>query len=140
MKYELVFTNDGRPHVGVSIGTVYQDIQDIVYKTDTIELFNLVYVPRTEEFMFNKNIRLSRDLVEYYESLNLYNSSFLERTHYTSRRDVFQELESIGIMSASDVDSLIHSYRELAAQKEGVKQKIISFSHPMGRSEKNKAR
>ena len=137
MKYELVFTNDGRPHVGVSIGTVYQDIQDIVYKTDTIELFNLVYVPRTEEFMFNKNIRLSRDLVEYYESLNLYNSSFLERTHYTSRRDVFQELESIGIMPASDVGSLVRSYHELAAQKEMVKQKIIGSSHSLpGRQEK----
>ena len=137
MKYELVFTNDGRPHVGVSIGTVYQDIQDIVYKTDTIELFNLVYVPRTEEFMFNKNIRLSRDLVEYYESLNLYNSSFLERTHYTSRRDVFQELESIGIMPASDVGSLVRSYQELATQKERVKQKIIDFSHSLtGRQEK----
>ena len=136
MKYELVVTNDGKPHLGVSVGTVYQNVQDIVYKIDCIELFNLVYVPRTEEFMFNKKIRLSQGLVDYYESLNLYSHSFIEHTHYASRKDVFQELESIGIMPASDVDSLIHSYRELAAQKEGVKQKIISFSHPMGRPEK----
>ena len=72
MKYELVVTNDGKPHLGVSVGTVYQNVQDIVYKIDCIELFNLVYVPRTEEFMFNKKIRLSQGLVDYYESLNLY--------------------------------------------------------------------
>ena len=137
MKYELVVTNDGKPHLGVSVGTVYQNVQDIVYKIDCIELFNLVYVPRTEEFMFNKKIRLSQGLVDYYESLNLYSHSFIEHTHYASRKDVFQELESIGIMPASDVGSLVRSYQELATQKERVKQKIIDFSHSLtGRQEK----
>lgn len=131
MKYELVITNDGKTRLGVSVGTVYQNVQDIVYKIYCIQLLNLVYVPRTEEFILNKNIRLSKGLVDYYQSLNLYSNSFIEHTHYSSRKEVFQELESIGIMPASDVGPLVCSYQELAAQKEEVKQKIIGFSHSL---------
>lgn len=56
---------------------------------DHIKLYNVLYLPRKQEFTYNYNVHLSKGLVNYYESLNLWH---LDSSRYATRQDLFSEL------------------------------------------------
>lgn len=84
-KYEIVTSGHGIC-LGISVGTVYT-LENKSYLC-FIKLYNLLYLPRKESF--------SRKMVTYFESLNLMD---LSNTYYSSKKEIFDELESIGVVS-----------------------------------------
>ena len=119
-KYEIVTTDFGICFA-ISIGTVY----DIERKIDSshIKLYNMIYLPGRDQFFYNNDIHLSKELVSYFESLDLCPSSYKEK------EEVFQQLESIGAQPIRKYQFLVDQYnRIMGQQKTFVRQYIFNFS------------
>lgn len=121
-KYEIVATERG-PCLGISIGTAYS-LESRENDFDHIRFYNVLYLPRKEEFTYNFDVHLSKKLVNYYESLDLWH---LDSSRYASRQDLFSELESLGLRPWEEYFSMINDYSDKKAQSEIAKQRILRY-------------
>ena len=98
--------------VGYSIGTVYMiDPEDY----NRFKLYNVGYCPSTQDFYYNRMIRLPKKLIEHFESRR-YRGEILEK-----------EMEEIGICKSSDVAKLFEDYQSAQIQKEIAKEKVLNL-------------
>lgn len=121
MKYEIFFSERGMG-LGISVGTVYEVCHDYYHDTMGVKLYNLVYVPRTGRMIYNSNVHFSKELVNYWESLELSRGIYGKDSHYDSSQDLFQELEEFGILPIRDSERVIDYYYDLKDNKKKVKQ------------------
>lgn len=127
MKYEIFFSERGMS-LGISVGTVYEVRHDHYHDTMRVKLYNLVYAPKTGRMIYKSNVHFPKELVNYWESLELSRGIYREELHYGSRQDLFQELEEFGILPIRDSEQVIDSYYDLKDNRSDIKQrrKVLS--------------
>lgn len=135
MKYEIFFSERGIVF-GISVGTVYEVNHDYYHDTIGVKLYNLVYVPRTGKIIYNSNVHFSKELVNYWESLELARGIYREGLHYDSRQDLFQELEEFGILPIRDSERVIDHYYDLKENRSDIKQRCKVLSGMIRKTQK----
>ena len=133
-RYEIVATELGTC-LGVSIGTAYAlESYKFGERFDHIKLYNVLYLPRKEEFIYNNNVHFPKKLVNYYESLDLWH---LDSSRYVSRQDLFSELQSLGLCPWEEYLSMINDYSDKKVQSEIAKQRILRYQQNLAYNMKN---
>ena len=135
MKYELFFSERGIG-LGISVGTVYEVCHDYYHDTMGVKLYNLVYAPRTGKMIYRSDVHFPKELVNYWESLELSRVIFSDESHFNSRKDVFRELEEFGILPIRDSERVIDSYYDLKDNKSNIKQRRKVLSDMIQRTSK----
>ena len=127
MKYEIFLSERGMS-IGISVGTVYEVRYDHYHDTMRVKLYNLVYAPKTGRMIYKFNVHFPKELVNYWESLELSRGIYREELHYGSRQDLFQELEEFGILPIREREHVIDSYYDLKDNRSDIKQrrKVLS--------------
>lgn len=137
-RYEIVTTELGSC-LGISVGTAYS-LESQEGSFDHIKFYNVLYLPRKQEFTYNYNVHLSKGLVNYYESLNLWH---LDSSRYATRQDLFSELQSLGLRPWEEYSSMINDYVDKKAQSEMAKQRILRYqqnlTYNMKKNESNQS-
>lgn len=116
--YEIV-TTESNICFAISIGTVYG-----IERNNTIKLYNMVYLPGKDKFLYNDNIHLPKEVVSHFESLDLSNLN----SSYKERKEVFQTLESVGIQPIKKYQFLVNEYNKKKEEKKLIRQCIFTFS------------
>lgn len=113
--YEFIYCN-GKIRIGYSIGTVYNINPNDYYR---FELYNVGYCKSIKEFYYNKNIHLSKELIEYFED------------RYIPREQLEAEMQEIGIYDGSDVDAILKQYNDTKVQNELTKEKALNLKRAL---------
>lgn len=104
--------------IGYSLGTIYRKS---IHNIDTIELWNFGYCPSIKEFYYTRNIRLSKEIINYFQgaSYNEYNIA---------------QMEKLGIYNGDKVEKIINKYEKqkkeiefLKRQMDLEKQNVLNF-------------
>jgi len=111
MKYEWIINKNNVPEIGINIATVYKKNQ---YK---VELYNVVYTIFSKEFIYNKNIHLSKKLIRYFES-------------HICENILLNELKKFNIYDLNEVKELIEEYEKYKIKQEILKHKILTLKKP----------
>ena len=120
-KYEIVVTDFGL-RLGVSVGTAYC----IEYRglDRHIKLCNMLYLPGKDNFCYNYNVHLPKNVVRHFESLSL----DCLPSNYRTDNKLYEDLESFGVRPFDDYLSLMWDYDDEQLQASTIKQKIFNLS------------
>lgn len=116
-KYSLIPMEIGY-QLGISVGTAFRIVSKNRDDVGNVELLNVVYLPKTESFIYNKAVQLPKKLITYFESQNR-----------MINRNIEEELASVSILPVSNFEKLVKEYETLEGKKALVKQKIMELTN-----------
>ncbi|HOB25926.1 MAG TPA: hypothetical protein PLB45_04575 [Bacilli bacterium] len=116
---ELIMDDDGFPRIGYHICNVFfikdnNQGETFDYNFNTIQLYGFGYCPKTQDFYYNKNIKLPNRIVKYFDGC-------------TYSKENIELLKSIGVVDYYDENMVALKQQFHDYQANEIKQEVESF-------------